>query len=94
MTVLYFVSKSIYATSRQNRICVEVPQTTQQVITSRQHDALRLEGKIRQIRVAWQHLSIDLHASQSAENQVTRLAAKVQDENCLHITLSAIHASG
>jgi hypothetical protein len=63
------------------------------VPTSRQHDTLRLEGKIRQLRGAWQHLSIDLEASQSAENQVARLAAKVQDEDGLYRTRSAIHAS-
>jgi hypothetical protein len=51
--------------------------------SSRQNDTLRVKGKIRKLRSTWQHLSIDFKASQPAENQVARLAAKVQNEDGL-----------
>jgi hypothetical protein len=53
------------------------------VNVSRQNDTLRVKGKIRKLRSTWQHLSIDFKASQPAENQVARLAAKVQNEDGL-----------
>jgi len=61
--------------------------------TTREDDALGLEREICQLCGTWQHLSVDLEASQPAEDQMARLAAKIQNEDGLYFTRSATFVS-
>lgn len=54
-----------------------------QNLTSRQDDALGLEGELSQLGRARQHLGVDIEATQAAQDQVAGLAAKVEHQNGL-----------
>lgn len=52
----------------------------EKILTSRQDNALGLPGEIGDLGGAREHLSVNTKSSQTAEDQMARLAAKIQHQ--------------